>query len=203
MRARRLFLGMLAGNAAGALGLLIAVGLSALAKDFVWVVVYPSLFAVPFVVGLAAAWVWRPLNLRIGEVLLHSLYCTLMGLCAAWLSEREGPVCLLMAAPILYSGTIAGALIGRIWFRKATDKLTLCLAPLFAFVVAAEPAMRGPHEGVVADEILIAAPPAKVWPHVLAFPEIPDAPDYWLFRVGLPYPTETTNGGNFVGADRG
>ena len=37
---------------------------------------------------------------------------------------------------------------------------------------------------------------------MLAFPEIPDAPDYWLFHVGLPYPTETTNGGNFVGAER-
>jgi hypothetical protein len=37
---------------------------------------------------------------------------------------------------------------------------------------------------------------------VLAFPEIPDKPSYWIFRLGLPYPTQTTNGGDFVGADR-
>ena len=37
---------------------------------------------------------------------------------------------------------------------------------------------------------------------MLAFPEIPDAPGYWLCRIGLPYPTETTNGGDSVGADR-
>jgi hypothetical protein len=69
-------------------------------------------------------------------------------------------------------------------------------------MVAGEPTLRGTHIGVVTDEIRIAAPSSKVWPHVLAFPEIPDAPNYWLFRVGLPYPVETTNGGDFVGADR-
>ena len=37
---------------------------------------------------------------------------------------------------------------------------------------------------------------------MLAFPEIREAPDYWLFRLGLPYPVDTTNAGNFVGADR-
>ncbi|MEO7319961.1 MAG: SRPBCC family protein [Chthoniobacteraceae bacterium] len=193
---------MLSGNAAGGLACLLAAGLGALAEKFVWVVVYPSLIAVPFAIGLAAAWVWRPLELRIGQVLLHSLSCTLLGLGAAFLVFREGAVCLLMAAPILYLGTIAGALAGRDWFRKSSDRLNLCLAPLFAFAVAAEPALRGPHTGVVTDEIRIAAPPSKVWPHVLAFPEIRDAPDYWLFHVGLPYPTETTNDGNFVGADR-
>src|SRR6185503_9686632 len=39
-------------------------------------------------------------------------------------------------------------------------------------------------------------------PHVLAFEPIAAPPDYWLFHLGLPYPTETTNGGDFVGADR-
>jgi hypothetical protein len=41
-----------------------------------------------------------------------------------------------------------------------------------------------------------------VWPHVLAFKPIPDPPGYWLFRIGLPYPMETTNAGDFVGAHR-
>ena len=202
MRARRLFFGMLSGNAAGAFACLLASGLGWLAKDFAWVVLYPSLFAIPFAIGIAAAWVWRPLELRIGQVLLHSLSCTLLGLGAAFIAFHEGAVCLLMAAPILYLGTIAGALAGRVWFGKSSDRLNLCLAPLFAFAVAAEPSLRGPHTGVVTDEISIAASPAKVWPYVLALPEIRDAPDYWLFHVGLPYPTETTNGGNFVGADR-
>jgi hypothetical protein len=202
MRAWRLLLGMLAGNAVGGLACLLAMGLASLVKNSAGFVVYPSLIAIPFAVGLAAAWVWRPLDLRVGQVLLHTLSSTFLGLFAAFLVYREGLVCLLIAAPILYAGSIAGALSGRVWFRKSKDNLNLCLAPLFLFAIAAEPSLRGTHSGVATDEIRIAAPPSKVWSHVLAFPEIRDAPNYWLFRVGLPYPIETTNGGNFVGADR-
>ncbi|MEP6673170.1 MAG: SRPBCC family protein [Chthoniobacter sp.] len=202
MNARRLFLGMLAGNAAGGLVCLLAYGLTLLAKGNAVIVIYPSIFLVPFTIGLVAAWVWRPLALRIGETLLHSLTCMLVGLTAAYVVFHEGAVCLVIGAPIIYLGIIAGALGGRVWFRKAPDRLNLCLAPLLVLAVAGEPALRGPHTGVVTDEIRIAAPPARVWPHVLAFPKIPEAPGYWLFRVGLPYPMETTNSGNFVGADR-
>ena len=35
-----------------------------------------------------------------------------------------------------------------------------------------------------------------------AFREIAEPPRFWLFRLGLPYPVATTNGGNFVGAPR-
>jgi hypothetical protein len=202
MRAWRLFFGMLAGNAMGALACLTAAGLGVLAKEHVGFVLYPSLIAIPFAVGLTSAWVWRPLDLGIGLVLLHTLSGAALGLGAAAVFFREGWVCLIIAAPILYVGSVAGALTGRVWFRKSKDTLNLCLAPLFVFAIAVEPSLRGTHTGVATDEIRIAAPPAKVWPHVLAFPEIQDAPEYWLFRVGLPYPVETTNGGNFVGADR-
>lgn len=193
---------MLAGNAVGALAGLLAACVAGLSHELAPLIVYPSLLLVPFIIGLVAAWVWKPLDLSIGGTLLHSLSSTLLGLGCAWLFMREGIVCLLIVSPILYIGTAAGALAGRVWFRAKRDRLNLCLAPLLIFAVAAEPTLRGPHTGVVTDEIRIAAPPAKVWLHVLAFSEIPDAPDYWLFRAGLPYPTETTNGGNFVGADR-
>ena len=206
MKARRLFLGMLAGNAAGTITCLVAACLAAVAGQLSnWLgafVVYPSLLLVPFSIGLVAAYIWKPLDLSIGGALLHSLTSTALGLGGAWLFMHEGYVCLLIVSPILYIGTAAGALAGRVWFRAKRDRLNLCLAPILILAVAAEPRLRGPHTGVVTDEIKIAAPPAKVWPHVLAFSEIPDAPDYWLFRAGLPYPTETTNGGNFVGADR-
>ena len=193
---------MLAGNAVGALACGLAYNLVLLSKGHEELVGYPSLLLIPLAIGLMASWVWRPLGLGIGATLLHSLYCTLVGLGAAWLFMREGIVCLLIVSPILFIGTAVGALAGRVWFRKNCDRMNLCLAPMFVLAVASEPTLRGSHTGVVTDEIRIAAPPAKVWPHVLAFPEIPDAPDYWLFRAGLPYPTATVNGGDFVGADR-
>ena len=162
----------------------------------------PSLFLVPLVAGFAAAWCWRRLQPTIGDCLIHSLTTTLLGLGAAAIVIREGAVCLVIASPALYAMILTGTLLGRIWFRPNDARLRLSIVPLLALLTAGEAFQRTDESAVVTDEILIHAPPAKVWPHVLAFPEVPDAPGYWIFRLGLPYPTATTNGGGFVGADR-
>ena len=202
MRIGRLLFGMLVGNAVGAgLCLLLRWGMSALASSG-WAVTLPNLALIPFCVGFTAAWFWRSLNLRIWSVLWHSLTCSLLGLGVGAVVFREGWICLIILFPILYCGTLAGALAGRLLFRKDWNKLNIWVAPMLAVAALAEPAVRTPHSSVVTDELTIAAPPSKVWPHVLAFGPIPEPPLYWLFRIGLPYPMETTNGGNFVGADR-
>ena len=202
MKAGRIFLGMLAGNAAGALACALAMWLMSLSRGLEGLIGYPSLLLIPFIIGLVASWVWRPLSLGTGATLLHSFLCTLLGIGGAWFFMHEGIVCLVIVLPILYLCTAVGALVGQKWLRKKHDRMNLCLAPIFVLAVAVEPTLREPRTSVVTDEILIAAPPAKVWPHVLAFPEITEPPDYWIFRLGLPYPTKTTNGGDFVGADR-
>jgi uncharacterized protein YndB with AHSA1/START domain len=135
-------------------------------------------------------------------MLLHSMSCTLMGLLVGVVVFREGAICLVILSPLLYGGICAGALAGRLWFRKERDGVNLCLGPLLLIAVVAEPVVRAPHRSVVTDRIHIAAPPSRVWPHVLAFEPISARPGYWLFRLGLPYPTETTNEGNYVGANR-
>ena len=204
-RVIRLFIGMLAGNAIGILPCLLgAYLLSSEDARAGWLgpfVALPSLLLVPVIIGFVATFVWRPLDLGIGMTMAHSVTCTVIGLVSAGLFLGEGIICLIILSPILFVGVIAGALIGRLVFRRKKNNLVLCFAPL-AILALVEPGLREPHTGAVIDEIRISAPPARVWPHVLAFDEIPDAPDYWLFRAGLPYPTMTTNGGNFVGASR-
>src|SRR5437762_2408014 len=202
MRAGLLMVGMFAGNGVAVLLFALVYLLFSVSPESATLVAWPSLLFVPFCIGLTAAWVWRPLVLGIGAVLLHSLSCMLLGLGIAAVVFHEGAICLVIVSPILYGGMIAGALTGRVWFRKGRDRVNLCLAPLFVLAIVAEPALRARHTSVVTDEIRIAAPPARVWPHVLAFKPIPDPPSYWLFRAGLPYPMETTNDGNFVGAHR-
>ncbi|MEY2494248.1 MAG: hypothetical protein QOJ45_740 [Verrucomicrobiota bacterium] len=165
-------------------------------------VAWPSFFLIPFLVGLLAAWFWRRLNRTLGWSFLDALWISLVGLAAAAVILREGVVCLVIVSPALYVFILCGVLLGRIWFRPNYAKLQLTIFPLLALVTLGESLYHSEQQAVITDRILIQAPPAKVWPHVLAFPEIPDPPDYWIFRLGLPYPTETTNGGNFVGADR-
>jgi hypothetical protein len=170
--------------------------------DATTLVAWPSFFLMPFLIGLIAAWFWRQLNRTLGWSFLDALWVTLVGLAAAAIVLREGVVCLVIVSPALYVLILCGVLLGRIWFRSDYSKLQLTIVPLLALITLGEAVYHSERQAVVTDRILIQAPPAKVWPHVLAFPEIPDPPDYWIFRLGLPYPTTTTNGGNFVGADR-
>ena len=161
-----------------------------------------SLFLVPFAMGITAAWFWAPLRLTIGQTLLHSLTCTVLGGTCAAVFLGEGSICLIIGSPLIYICIAGGALFGRTLFRKRRDGPYLLIFPALLLAIAGEPQLRRDREGVVTGEILIRAPAAKVWPHILAFDTIPAPPEFWLFRLGLPYPTATTNAGNFVGADR-
>lgn len=199
-----LLLGMFAANLVGGvlyLGLFKFIG--AYKESDLSVLAIPNLFLVPFIAGLVAAWSWRKLNRSIAISILDSLMTSLLSLLAAVVILREGAVCLAMGFPAVWAMVFAGILVGRWWFRRnAATKLQLSIFPLLTLLTIGD-LLFGSHKTTeVTDEILVHAPPDKVWPHVLAFPEIPDRPDYWIFRIGLPYPTTTTNGGNFVGADR-
>jgi hypothetical protein len=199
-----MIVGTLVANAVG--GLLLA-GVAWLVRvypgsEVTTLVAWPSFFLIPFLVGLVAAWFWRRIDRTIGWTTLDALLVTMVALGAAAIVMREGIVCLVIVSPALYVFILCGLLLGRAWFRPNYSKLRLTIFPLLALLTLGESLYHSEEEAVITDRLLIHAPPAKVWPHVLAFPEIPDAPDYWIFRLGLPYPTQTTNGGNFVGADR-
>lgn len=194
---------MLFGNAVG--GALLYAGILLLGaygsgnKDLL---IWPSLILLPLIVGLVAAWFWRRLNRSIAISFLDALWTLLVSIAAAAIILREGVVCLVIVSPLVYVLLFTGILVGRVWFRPNYSNLRLTIFPLLALATLGESLYHSDQQAVVADSILIHAPPAKIWPHVLVFPEIPDAPGYWVFRLGLPYPTQTTNGGNFVGADR-
>jgi hypothetical protein len=200
----QLLIGVLVANGIGAtllFGVTLFVG-AYRQNDISTLVAWPSFFLIPFLVGLVAAWFWRRLNRTLGWSFLDALWVTLAGLAAAALILREGVVCLVIVSPALYVFILCAILLGRILFRADYSKLQLTIFPLLAVLTLGESLYHSEEQAVVSDRILVHAPPAKIWPHVLAFPEIPDAPDYWIFRLGLPYPTTTTNGGDLVGADR-
>jgi hypothetical protein len=194
---------MLAANAVGLVVCLAVVHLWPSATPLSSVINYPNLVLVPVLMGFVAAWIWRPLNLGIGWTFSHSLTLTALGIGLAAMLFGEGRICILILSPLLFSGVLAGTLTGRVVFRRKTDELNALIAPGLCLLVIMEPGLRGaPISSVVTDEVVIAAPASKVWPHVLRFADIRERPDYWLFRLGLPYPVSTTSAGDFVGADR-
>jgi hypothetical protein len=193
---------MVVGNAVGGALLYGIALLPGGLKDARDVVIWPSLIFLPFIVGVVAAWFWRRLERSLAISFLDALWTFLVSLALAATVMQEGVVCLVIASPLLYVFLLTGILLGRLWFRSNDSKLRLTIFPLLALLTLGESLYHSEKQAVVTDQMLIRATPDKVWPHVLAFSEIPDPPDYWIFRLGLPYPTQTTNGGNFVGADR-
>jgi len=198
-----LIIGMLVANLVGDVLLFgVAVLVAQFKGDTQGVLAVPSFLLLPFIVGLVAAWFYRRLDRSIGITFLDALWVSLVGVAAAAIVLREGVVCLIIVFPALYLLVVAGLLVGRLWFRPNYSMLQLTIFPLLLLVTVTDALYGSGERTMVTDEILIHAAPDKVWPHVLDFPDIPERPDYWIFRLGLPYPTQTTNGGNFVGADR-
>ncbi len=162
----------------------------------------PSFFLVPVVSGIIASYIWRTLDNSLRYVILNTMWMTIIALAVATLFLHEGVICLLIVSPILYLMLLTGAMLGRLLFGSKPTRLHLMILPSLAFVALAEPTTRVDHESVIVDQVVIKAPPAKVWKEITSFPAIPQPPKFWLFRLGLPYPVATTVEGDFVNADR-
>lgn len=126
---------------------------------------------------------------------------------AILLVALEGFICLLMAAPIALVLVFLGAVVGyavqsRPWLNDQAMSLTLAMVILLPSLMAAEWANEPePTVRAVETEVIIDAPPANVWPHVIAFPPLPE-PDDWFFRTGIAYPQRAEIDGTGVGAVR-
>jgi hypothetical protein len=168
-----------------------------------------SLFVgAPFALGMISVLVFgfsRPQPL--GACLLVAMAAAALAGLAVIVVAFEGIICLLMAAPIAFVLVFLGALVGyaiqaRPWLHDQAAGLALALVVVLPGLMAAESANEPePDVRAVHTEVVIDAPPAAVWPHVIAFPPLPE-PDGWLFRTGIAYPQRAEIRGTGVGAVR-
>jgi hypothetical protein len=210
-KALRIAAGILAANIFGAFvtaifaGLLFASnasGRSSFVSSFLIFGIYPSLALVPMGMGVVAAYVWRKASLSVGEHLIWWLAASILAPFGAMVFWHEGLVCLLIGFPILFTFGAAGVLLGRILFKRYPTEMNLTILPLLILAILGEGKLRTDRVAVVTDRLIIHGDPAEVWKHVVEFPTITTPPDYWLNRIGLPSPSETTCEGEFVGAHR-
>ena len=155
---------------------------------------------VPFVMDLVSAFFWKSVQLTTMEYFLYSLLNSAGGLVCGGAFMGEGIICLLIVSPLLMTFIFLGALTGRWLFRFNSNCLNLSLIPMALALLTVDVLSPHHYENVVTDTVVIHAPPAQVWSHLAAVPLIPDKPSYWLFQMGLPYPTHATVTGQGVGA---
>jgi hypothetical protein len=163
---------------------------------------------VPSVAGFAIAIVARKPKSAIVAACLLSVAVSLIFLIAF---GKEGPLCAILAFPIIATGLAVGAVIGflvrklfmRDWSQTATMGIVILIAP--TVIVAGErierPLLLHPRTEVVQSTVEVSDSPEKVWGRILAIDTV-QASKPLLMYIGLPVPQRCTLQGRGVGAKR-
>lgn len=119
----------------------------------------------------------------------------------------EGIICIVMAAPLALTVTLAGGSLGFLiqrhcWNKATSAQVCLMLPIALPLLMGAEHAIQPPKPLFeVKSSVIVNAPPERVWRHVVSFPELP-APTELLFRLGVAYPVRAEILGTGPGAIR-
>lgn len=190
----------------GGVALLVAVVGTEAMKSYGW-----ALFAgAPFALGFLAA------ALHSARCRRTWLECVVVAELAAGLVgvgflafALEGVLCLVMAAPLAGALAALGGLLAYL-VQDARETANAhrvgfqCLTPLIAMplMLGTEALREGPPPLLrVTTAVEIAAPPTRVWHHVVSFGELPP-PTEAIFRLGIAYPLRAEIRGTGVGAVR-
>ena len=168
-----------------------------------------SLFiAAPFMIGLISVLVFGfSRRQSFGDCMQVAFYSTALAGLGVVLVALEGLVCLVMAAPIAFFLSFLGALVGytiqdRPWLNDYSASISLLMILMLPSLMAAESVNEPtPQIRAIETEMIIDAPPAMVWRHVIAFPPLAEPTD-WLFQIGLAYPQRAEIDGVGAGAVR-
>jgi len=171
-------------------------------EGFLETMMYTEFVVLPVLMGIISAWFWAELNFKTKNYLGYSLINGTIAILLSFVFLGEGIICLLIVSPLIFTFIISGALLGRSLFRKKNDKLNMSIGGLFIVLFLVDLFSAHSYDRSVSDTMIIRASPDEVWKHVVAYDKIKSPEKFWLFRLGLPSPSETTVDGYCKGAGR-
>ena len=152
---------------------------------------------IPVIAGVVVGWI-IPGRKAVGKSALVSLVGSLFLLVAL---GKEGPLCALMAFPLLLACVLIGALIGaglRMAIKPKRDGnitagMFVVVAPLviFAGKQVERPLLDHVRIETVTDSVLVADTPANTWLRIQSIDSVHGSKP-WLMYVGLPVPQKCT-----------
>lgn len=166
------------------------------------VLVFSEFVILPVIMGIISAWFWRDWELPGRRLTLFSIYNTLIAALASSVFLGEGFICLIIVSPLIFSFMVLGAFMGMGMFKRNNQKLNVSIIAALLFVFIGDSLSTHHYENMVSDTIVVNAPPNKVWQNVVAFKRIKQPDKFWLFRIGMPSPVESTVTGYYEGAGR-
>jgi hypothetical protein len=108
-----------------------------------------------------------------------------------------------IAVPLAVLGGIVGFFIQRrrnLSVRAPSLTMLMVFLPMGVMTIETKISVE-PELYMVTTTTRIQATAAAVWPHLIAFPDLPQ-PRFWLFRAGVAYPVRATINGEGIGALR-
>ncbi len=166
------------------------------------ILAFSEFIIIPILMGIICAWSWRNLHLKGRVSALYSCLNSFLAILLSAIFLGEGVICLLIVSPLIFSFMWLGTFIGRKMFAINNNKLNVSIIALLLFIFITDSVSEHHYENKVSDQIIINAPPAKVWKNVVAFEPIKQKNTFWLFRIGMPCPIESTVSGYYKSADR-
>ena len=157
-------------------------------------IVWPVLF------GGLASWLFRPTTaLRAAAI---GALTGMVAVCSLLAIGLEGLGCIVMTLPLAVPLSALGSCLvylsepSKLATRGGAAMLLLLPPASIVWDAQARPPVFEVHSAIT-----IAAPPERVWKHVVTFSELPE-PREWFFRAGLAYPKRARIEGSGAGAIR-
>lgn len=206
----RLWIGYLASQLSGLLQLGF---LALLTTRFDWHIIgrfdeYTALFlgasailGVPFTMGVVASYFWYdPSIRRRGKTWWYTTVNFIFACIGAGFVLREGVICLIMASPLLILLMVGGLEFGfKLWSKPPF--LQVSIFPLLLLLFIADATQPHLYRTQATTTFHSSAPPERLWHYVAGYPVNNRPADWWLWKIGLPMPLQST-GEPIVGGRR-
>ena len=166
------------------------------------VLVFSEFVILPMLMGIMSAWFWKDYKLSNKLLIWNSILNGFIAILLSYFFLGEGTICLIIVSPLIFAFVVTGAFIGKVMFKRRDQKMNISFVSLLLFIFIADSVSDHHYENMVSDEIVIKATPDKIWKNVVAFEKIKQPNQYWLFKLGMPSPMQTTVTANKLGAGR-
>lgn len=166
------------------------------------VLVFSEFVILPMLMGIMSAWFWKDYKLSNKTLIWNSILNGFIAILLSYFFLGEGTICLLIVSPLIFAFVVTGAFIGKVMFKRRGQKMNISFVSLLLLIFIADSVSDHQYENMVSDEIIIKATPDKIWKNVVAFEKIKQPNQYWLFKLGMPSPMQTTVTANKLGAGR-
>lgn len=164
--------------------------------------VFSNFIIVPTLMGIVSAYFWRDLEMKTVKKIGWSAVVSIIAILLSALFLKEGAICLLIVSPLIIGFILTGLAIGKSIFKNNSGLLKANVFGVLLLLFVFDNLSEHKQLSLVTDTVVINAPVERVWPLVVEYDPIISKEDYWLFKIGMPSPIQSTVTGYHEGAGR-